>query len=107
LEIAGYFITHGGLSALVEARGDKLYIDPHYSDVTDRIYEARKGGPPVEYAPTEPSFGDMREMLAKAMAEDDGDEPVAPTAQGRVKQGRNELCLCGSGKKYKRCCGRR
>jgi uncharacterized protein YecA (UPF0149 family) len=22
------------------------------------------------------------------------------------KPGRNELCLCGSGRKYKRCCGR-
>ena len=24
----------------------------------------------------------------------------------RVKQGRNEKCACGSGKKYKYCCGR-
>jgi uncharacterized protein YecA (UPF0149 family) len=24
----------------------------------------------------------------------------------RVKQGRNERCSCGSGKKYKNCCGR-
>ena len=23
-----------------------------------------------------------------------------------IKIGRNELCLCGSGKKYKKCCGR-
>lgn len=25
---------------------------------------------------------------------------------GRVKLGRNDVCICGSGKKFKRCCGR-
>ena len=29
-------------------------------------------------------------------------EPPAPKAP---KQGRNELCLCDSGKKHKKCCG--
>jgi len=29
----------------------------------------------------------------------------APAPAGRRKIGRNELCPCGSGKKYKRCCG--
>ena len=28
-------------------------------------------------------------------------------AQGRRRPGRNDPCLCGSGKKYKKCCGRR
>lgn len=30
--------------------------------------------------------------------------PVASTAQS-AQVGRNDLCPCGSGKKYKRCCG--
>lgn len=30
--------------------------------------------------------------------------PLLAWAQG-VKQGRNEKCVCGSGKKYKNCCG--
>ncbi len=30
--------------------------------------------------------------------------PVAP-ARARAKVGRNDLCPCGSGRKYKRCCG--
>jgi hypothetical protein len=29
-----------------------------------------------------------------------------PRAQGSEKQGRNQPCLCGSGKKNKYCCGR-
>ena len=34
----------------------------------------------------------------------DGD--VSPNAESAKKVGRNEPCPCGSGKKYKRCCGR-
>jgi len=26
--------------------------------------------------------------------------------RGQAKQSRNELCACGSGKKYKNCCGK-
>ena len=29
----------------------------------------------------------------------------SPTRRGEAKVGRNDLCPCGSGKKYKRCCG--
>jgi hypothetical protein len=34
-----------------------------------------------------------------------GDEPMKPY-RAPQKVGRNELCPCGSGKKYKKCCGR-
>jgi hypothetical protein len=36
------------------------------------------------------------------------DEPVKPRTYHREqpKIGRNEPCPCGSGKKYKKCCGR-
>jgi uncharacterized protein YecA (UPF0149 family) len=38
------------------------------------------------------------------------DEPVrpasAPKRDGGAKVGRNDACPCGSGKKYKRCCGK-
>lgn len=30
---------------------------------------------------------------------------IAPIRSSQNKIGRNELCTCGSGKKYKRCCG--
>ncbi|MCX7971579.1 MAG: SEC-C metal-binding domain-containing protein, partial [Negativicutes bacterium] len=37
---------------------------------------------------------------------DEGNKPVArrPVAKS-ASPGRNELCSCGSGRKYKRCCG--
>ena len=28
----------------------------------------------------------------------------SPVKKGKIKIGRNELCHCGSGKKYKKCC---
>ena len=36
----------------------------------------------------------------------DGEAPRQQPARGGKKVGRNEPCPCGSGKKYKRCCGR-
>jgi uncharacterized protein len=35
----------------------------------------------------------------------DSGPPIYPPPRSAVKVGRNELCPCGSGKKYKRCCG--
>jgi preprotein translocase subunit SecA len=34
-----------------------------------------------------------------------GAEAPAPSQRGAAKIGRNDPCPCGSGKKYKRCCG--
>ena len=36
---------------------------------------------------------------------DDGEEEDEPAAAAPTKVGRNDLCPCGSGKKYKKCCG--
>ncbi len=48
-----------------------------------------------------------REQAAKITAtngDTDGSEKKRPVKKGE-KVGRNELCPCGSGKKYKKCCG--
>ncbi|MEW6186784.1 MAG: SEC-C metal-binding domain-containing protein, partial [Thermodesulfobacteriota bacterium] len=36
-----------------------------------------------------------------------GDEPAEPKKREGKKVGRNDPCPCGSGKKYKRCCGQK
>ncbi|MBU3112984.1 preprotein translocase subunit SecA [Clostridium lacusfryxellense] len=48
-----------------------------------------------------------REMVAKITSTNHDDDSIkkAPTKK-EVKQGRNDDCACGSGKKYKNCCGR-
>ena len=38
--------------------------------------------------------------------DDDDDEPQKPYVRETPKVGRNDPCTCGSGKKYKACCGR-
>ena len=46
----------------------------------------------------------QREKVAEPVNASHGDEPKKPvTNNNRV--GRNDLCPCGSGKKYKKCCG--
>ena len=49
-----------------------------------------------------------RERVAKGMVEGVGGDDSRPKRQPRkvVKIGRNDPCPCGSGKKYKVCCGR-
>jgi len=39
-------------------------------------------------------------------AQDDGPKITIPLKREVPKVGRNEPCPCGSGKKYKSCCGR-
>jgi uncharacterized protein YecA (UPF0149 family) len=34
-----------------------------------------------------------------------GEQPSAQTVKHVTKVGRNDLCPCGSGKKFKKCCG--
>ena len=46
-----------------------------------------------------------REQVAVPM-EAGGDGTAAPRAVSKKKVGRNDPCPCGSGKKYKHCCGR-
>ena len=38
--------------------------------------------------------------------DDQGDDKTKPFVRNEAKVGRNEPCPCGSGKKYKQCCGR-
>ena len=102
LEVVGFFVAHGGLHWIADSPGDRIELNPNYSNVFDRIYRARMGGPPVRYEPTKPFLSDFRESLRQGKP-----VPVQPKAHRTArKQGRNEPCACGSGRKYKRCCGR-
>ena len=48
-----------------------------------------------------------RERVAKATSESVGGDGTVKKQPRKVKKiGRNEPCPCGSGKKYKNCCGR-
>ncbi len=47
-----------------------------------------------------------RKKVVENVIANDGDEPVKRKPKKSEKIGRNEPCPCGSGKKYKMCCGR-
>lgn len=102
LELVGFFIEHGSLDYLLKLKADLIPLDSNYSNVFDKLYQhLYLDGPPVEYDPTEPFIWDLRASLAA-----DEVVEVKLDSQQHRKQGRNEPCACGSGKKYKRCCGR-
>jgi preprotein translocase subunit SecA len=44
-----------------------------------------------------------RQVLSRAGG---SDQAAKPATRDEDKVGRNDLCPCGSGKKYKKCCGR-
>ncbi len=46
----------------------------------------------------------QREKVAEPIAASHGDEPKKPVVN-KDRVGRNDTCPCGSGKKYKKCCG--
>ena len=46
-----------------------------------------------------------RELEQARMAGSGEYQPVQQVVRGAAKIGRNDPCPCGSGKKYKRCCG--
>lgn len=50
-------------------------------------------------------FKPHRELEATQLADDSEDEIPRQQIRTQAKIGRNEPCPCGSGKKYKRCCG--
>jgi hypothetical protein len=98
LEIAGAFLKYGGLSAFPIDRPVILdSLMDSCADLFDRIYFEAHGGPAVDFT---------RSSNPPRFVEADSILPTPKGTSNSEKVGRNELCPCGSGKKYKRCHGR-
>lgn len=104
LEFAGYLIAHGNFDRMLQANHEHTMLNPTYSEVFDEIRNARRGGPPVQYNPSPPVVKNLSKEIRRWNAE--SAPPTATTPRTVPKQGRNEKCACGSGKKYKRCHGK-
>ena len=48
---------------------------------------------------------EMEQMSMRGASDTADNETAATPAQKNERTGRNEVCPCGSGKKYKKCCG--
>ena len=100
LEYAGCFVEHGSLPGLRQ-QDAIVQLSPNYSDVFDRIYRhIYYGAPHVVINHKTPVLTDLRRSLAL------GQPVFVDTFHPVTKVGRNEPCPCGSGQKYKKCCGR-
>jgi hypothetical protein len=117
LDVAGYFIQHGDFHRLLELDADRIVLNTQYSDVFDKIYMTRHGGPEVKYAPVEPVITDIRkELFGEENPHESGDKIRSePKLQRKTRQskayknkiGRGARCPCNSGETYARCHGRR
>ena len=110
-------------------------VDTHWMDHIDAMEELRRGiglraygqhDPVVEYRNEgydmfNAMTDSIREETSKLMltvrikknqevkrekVAEEIKEPVSTTVRGTGKVSKNALCPCGSGKKYKRCCGK-
>jgi hypothetical protein len=84
----------------------------------EMVRKTRERHPPIDDVVAATAWWDRRSRTTKAEdhplldEDDDRDERAGGFAEisepyrAPVRVGRNELCPCGSGKKYKKCCGR-
>jgi hypothetical protein len=87
LDVAGYFIQHGNFQRLLELDADRIVLNTQYSDVFDKVYMTRHGGPEVKYAPVEPVLTDIRKELFAAEGPDKfGYSPSSPSKVRKKKR---------------------
>lgn len=89
--------------------GDRILVVDDSTDIK-KIMELNKNGEVIgsigDKVPR--SFEDFKKKLLKQNRDAIRDfRPTMPLYRNAPKVGRNEPCPCGSGIKYKKCCGRR
>ena len=90
-------------------------LDLIREEVTDLIFKVRLTRPAEQelgdrWKATDykhEDYSQTRAQMDQAVERDLSDEKPKPFKREEKKVGRNEPCPCGSGKKYKMCCGRR
>jgi uncharacterized protein YecA (UPF0149 family) len=88
---------------------DIVFRDAAYLERLERHYTMMKA---AASDPAHPAYERLQRAIAtdpyKFAVEDDIVElDQAPVGGAERRVGRNEPCPCGSGRKYKHCCGRR
>ena len=92
---------------------EKLKIDPHHLLVEDVVAEMEWWAcfNPEPELPRPLEKGGLKQAYPDLLSgsvpftRPDPIIPVAPITRKKEKIGRNSPCPCGSGKKYKKCCG--
>ena len=111
--------AYGQRDPLVEYRLESFdmfegMIQTIQEEVVRGIYQTRVAAPPRRRAVAGPAAAIRPQLSPVSRAQESGDEAGSGAKKGPPRQqpvtvakkvGRNEPCPCGSGKKYKRCCG--
>jgi len=71
-----------------------------------RAREQQALAQPAKPATVADVFASMMSQSGRRAAEAAARQPSAPVQRTAPSVGRNDPCPCGSGKKYKKCCGR-
>jgi preprotein translocase subunit SecA len=103
--VTGVFRTTGVPPDLAEA----LAASPDefgYSDVEEALRSQFAGAAPGGRGMSIPPPPEGAEYAAGERTAGDGGPKVQTIRRAQPKVGRNDPCPCGSGKKYKKCCGR-
>ena len=87
-------------SALLKLVANTALSDPLYLARLGRHYKLVKQ---AASDPEHPAYA----RLQRALEKDRRDFPSVESYRSETRVGRNDPCPCGSGKKYKQCCGRR
>ena len=125
--VAGFFVNVRDLNAVLEAGKrrafERLRINRRYALIGSAIEETERWACFEDRAKAKRYEPPPREELPYLLDADEDEEPeaISPDADEEAEQheapsastprsarlpGRNEPCPCGSGKKYKKCCGR-
>lgn len=93
----------------------KLFLSPFLPSLLDRSLDKDSVLVETNKSPSEDFSQDQKEMESEAKSQELErlvsslsnrlDRPGSSSFQGKKKIGRNQPCVCGSGLKYKKCCG--
>ncbi|MFH1223342.1 MAG: preprotein translocase subunit SecA [Pseudomonadota bacterium] len=83
----------------------RVQVSPQYAEAEEKRKQEEKAQQPDMMSALE-QYKKQQEALQKNLTMSRGEGPAEPVKRSNEKVGRNDPCTCGSGKKYKKCCGR-
>ena len=97
------------LAILCEETGRRTEGADLRAEVDARKHRQRANEPKRNNDTSEPDLDSSPDLFEggvnERLTDDDGWQPTGTVRNTRHKVGRNDPCPCGSGKKYKKCCG--
>jgi preprotein translocase subunit SecA len=90
------------LHNLFRSTSNLLAFEQFLQQLPTHLYAPQLDGDHAAPQPTQ----EQRRAIAAAESEPEATIQITPARRETPKVGRNEPCPCGSGKKFKNCCGR-